>query len=168
MTTRTARTLAALALCSGLAASASAQVIATEGFSEGPAGWTWTGNVAPAGGNPGPYARIDLGDFWGIGVGTDVPGAYTGDLTRYNSALELSIDVRIFTLNNSFNEPIDPENFPLVFQFVDATDPFVSVYWTGPGLPQIAAGWTTINCEIPDPTSTTLPAGWGGTGDEDP
>jgi hypothetical protein len=82
--------------------------------------------------------------------------------------LAFEVDVQVTQLNNWFNEPMDPANFPLVIQFVDAVDPTVSVYWVGQGMPSQTAGWVRYSFLVPDPTSTALPLGWGGTGDEDP
>jgi hypothetical protein len=168
----TTKRLALIAACSGLAGSAaSGQVLLSEGFNDGPGVWAWTGDstIELSGGNPGSFAKVPMSDWYWLTLSTDVPGtALTGDLTRHGGDLQLSLDIRVHGLFNWNNDPMDPGNFPVVFQFVDATDPFVSVYWTGPGMPAVAQGWQRFTCTIPNPTSTTLPPGWGGTGDEDP
>jgi hypothetical protein len=163
------KTLALLTVC-GLAATTNAQVLLSEGFNDGPGAFTGNCEFQASGGNPGGQMYVPFMDFWGLTIRTDegVTNALTGDLTRHGGALEMSIDIQVLQLNNWFGDPMDPNNFPVVFQFVDATDPIVSVYWTGPGMPGTGNGWTNYVCAIPDPTSTTLPPGWGGTGDEDP
>ncbi len=96
--------------------------------------------------------------------------AVTGDLTRYGThGLRISVDVRTFQLNNFFFEPMNPHWFPLTLELTDYTDNGpVSVYLTAHTMPAIEDGWTRISYDIPDPTQAALPAGWGGTGAEDP
>jgi hypothetical protein len=167
--------LPAIFACCGLAmaaATTSAQVLLDEGFENGQAnGWEATGGstLLGAGGNPGWYMGVPYGDWYWLTLSTESAGnPLIGNLSRHGGALEVSVDALVLQLHNWFNEPMDPGNFPVVFQFTHAADPTISVYWIGPGMPAVANGWTTITCEIPDPTSTTLPPGWGGTGDEDP
>jgi hypothetical protein len=156
--------------CGLLASATYGQVVYSEGFNDGPAGWTATGGgeVQPVGGNPGGFMWIPYADWYWAELRTEAVPAMTGDLSRYGGALEFGVDIRVFQLNNWFNEPMDPSWFPVVFQFVHATEPGVSVYWTGPGMPAIENEWVRYSIQIPDPTSATLPPGWGGTGDEDP
>src|SRR5262249_971591 len=69
---------------------------------------------------------------------------------------------------NFFEEPLDPANFDLTLEFVDYDNQMASVYMTGPALPSIAEGWKTFTWTVPDTSAAALPAGWGGTGGEDP
>jgi hypothetical protein len=161
-----------LAFCGLAAAPASAQVLLDEGFENGQAnGWECTGGdvLVGAGGNPGWYMSVPYSDWYWLTLYTEAQGnPLVGDLSRHGGAFQVSVDVQVTILHNWFNDPMDPSNFPIVFQFTHAADPTVSVYWTGPGMPATSAGRQTYTCTIPDPTSTTLPPGWGGTGDEDP
>ena len=153
----------------------SAQVVVSEDFESGAGGWLVNGQptLVASGGNPGGYLGLPLGDFWGVTLRCEEVGhAVTGDLTRHGGPLTFSFDVNIFQLNNFFGSPIDPGLFPLVIEFVDypapgSPDPMVSVYHVGPGLPP-AGTWGAFVYEVPDPTQTALPPGWGGTGAEDP
>jgi hypothetical protein len=164
------RTAALLTLCSGfaLAPAAHAQTLLSEPFNDGPGSFEGNCEYSATGGNPGGHMYVPYLDFWGLTLRTSAANALTGNLARHGGALRLSVDIQVLQLNNWFGDPMDPNNFPVVFQFVDATDPIVSVYFTGPGMPGTSQGWTGFTCEIPDPTSATLPPGWGGTGDEDP
>lgn len=148
----------------------------SEDFEDGDhQGWTVNGQqMLFPGGNPGNYMGVPLLDFWGVELrNEDATTPLLGDLTRHGGPLEVAVDVRVFTLNNFFGNPVPPDAFPLVLQFVDYGDPGdflddASVYTLGPGLPGIADGWQRFQYTVPDPTMTSLPAGWGGTGDEDP
>lgn len=117
---------------------------------------------------------IPLDTFFGVDLRNETAGTpMTGDLSRHGGDIRFQVDVRVFTLSNFFGNNIPPSYFPLVMQMVDTGDPTnfeddVSVYYVGAGLPTVGAGWQTRTFLIPDPTSTTLPAGWGGTGYEDP
>jgi hypothetical protein len=148
-------------------------VLLSEDFENGNnSGWESTGGsqLLFSGGNPGAYLGVPYGDWYWITLGTDQLGnAATGDLTRHGGALEFAVDIRVFQLNNWFNEPMDPNNFPVVIQFIDGTGPNeVSVYFVGNGMPRVNQEWVRFTFQVPDPSGTQLPPGWGGTGDEDP
>lgn len=138
-------------------------------------GWTVLGQqmIFP-GGNPGNYMGVPLTDLWGVELrNEDATTPLLGDLTRHGGPLQVAADVRVFTLNNFFGGPVPPGAFPLVLEFVDYGDPDdftdnASVYTIGAGLPAIEDGWQRMQFDVPDPTMTDLPAGWGGTGAEDP
>ncbi len=171
-----ARFLAVSAVTGLLAATAGAQVIHSEGFESGAGEWLANGQptIFNGGGNPGDYIGVPYGPFWGVELRNETAGsAVTGDLTRHGGPLEVWVDVQVFALFNFFNKPMDPGQFPLVLEFVDypaagSPDPVVSVYRVGAGMPQVGAGWATHVYDVPDPTQTALPPGWGGTGAEDP
>ncbi|XVJ59379.1 MAG: hypothetical protein HEQ23_08230 [Tepidisphaera sp.] len=147
-------------------------------FEDGEAsGWTANGiaTIFDSDGNPGRYMGVPLADFFGVTLSAreDASRVY-GDLRRYvvgGGSLRISVDVRVFALVDFAGEPIDPTNYPLVLQFWNydiPSDGIVSVYTIGPSLPPVEAGWTRVTFDIPDPTGLALPAGWGGTGAEDP
>ncbi len=162
--------------CAAMGPGALGQVIHFADFENGqPAGWLVNGiaTMFPSGGNPGQYIGLPYGDFWGVTLRCEEAGhPVTGDLTRHGGPLTFDVDVNVFQLHNWMPAPIPPEEFPFLIEFVDypapgSPDPMVSVYYTGPGLPPQGT-WGHFTFEVPDPTSTTLPPGWGGTGDEDP
>jgi hypothetical protein len=168
---------AAYAAMMGLVVSAGAPVLAqdllVEDFDNGNnSGWQCTGGsvVNPFGGNPGGFLHVPYSDWYWMDLWTDQVGnPATGDLTRHGGPLEFSVDIQVFQLNNWWFDPMDPAWFPLVIQFVDDSGQYpVSVYYEGPGMPHQTAGWVRYTFEVPDPTMTTLPPGWGGSGDEDP
>ncbi len=138
-------------------------------------GWLVNGNeMIFGGGNPGNYMGIPFDTFWGVTLRNESVGSpLTGDLSRHGGDLRVQVDVNVFALRNFFGDAIPPAYFPLTIQLVDIGDPDdfeddVSVYYVGAGLPTEGAGWQTRTFFIPDPTSATLPTGWGGTGYEDP
>lgn len=169
--------LACLATTAGLLGSAHAgQVLSSEDF-EGAAyqGWMVNGNeMIFSGLDTGRYMGLPFDTFMGAHLtNTDAGSPLIGDLSRHGGDLRVQADVRVFALRNFFGNRNPPSNFPLTLQLVDVGDPNnfeddVSVYYVGAGLPTEGAGWQTRTFLIPDPTSATLPAGWGGTGYEDP
>jgi hypothetical protein len=173
------KTLAAGLAIASLGGAATAQVIHFEDFERAtPKTSTWAVNgvvtLFEQGGNPGRFVGLPYGDFFGVTLGYIEPnGPLVGDLTRHGGPLRFELDIQVFQLNNWWNEPMDPGEFPFVLEFVDYADPnsqepTVSVYYVGDGLPNQNAGWVKYEYLVPDPTQTALPPGWGGTGDEDP
>lgn len=161
----------------GAAGDLGAQVLVNEPFEtdEQTSGFTCNGQqMLFEGGNPGRFVGIPLDTFFGLTLRTEEPGnPMTGNLARHGGAIRVTVDVRVLTLRNFFGDDIDPENFPLVLEcFDDPSGPGaevpVSVYTIGAGLPNPSDGWMTVQFVIPDPTQAAMPAGWGGTGDEDP
>lgn len=138
-------------------------------------GWLVNGNeMIFGGGNPGNYMGIPFDTFFGVHLtNSSASSPLVGDVARHGGPLRLQVDVSVFALRNFFGGTISPSYFPLTLQLVDTRDPSnfeddVSVYIVGAGLPTEGADWQTRTFTIPDPTSVTLPAGWGGTGYEDP
>jgi hypothetical protein len=153
------------------------QVLVNEPFeTEGQtSGFTCNGNqMLFGGGNPGFYLGVPEMDFQGISLRSEEPGnPMTGNIARHGGAIRISVDIAVFTLRGFFGQDIDPQFFPITLQLFDdpavpGEDVPVSVYVVGPGLPRPTDGWVRFQFVIPDPTQTALPAGWGGTGDEDP
>ncbi len=171
MNKRNAAWLLSMTAAMAFGGAAGAQVIDTQDF-EGAAynGWLVNGNeMVFVGGNPGMFMGVPFADFWGVTLRNETPGSPAlGNLTIHPS-FRFSVDFRVTRLENWFQEPMDPAWFNLTLEFVDYTDNGpVSVYHVGPPLPQIIDGWTTYTWDVPDTSSTVLPPGWGGTGDEDP
>ncbi len=172
------RALFMLAALAGLAPVASGQVVINQEDFEVGEGGGWLANGVPTifdfdEGNPGKYMGVPYMDFWGVHLRhDDAPSIGAGDLTQYHS-VTLSIDVRVFQLRNFFDEDMNPAWFPFTLQLIDIGDPEdwnddASVYFVSDGLPQILDGWATFTWTIDDTSATELPAGWGGTGAEDP
>lgn len=174
--TRRAGRLGALAALA-LAGAACAQVqIVNENFDSGQTN-NWLANGQnftfndPRG---GLYLGVPYLDFFGMNLRYDVFGPVTGDLTRHTGPMEFGFDVRVFAFDNFAGEPIDPAFRSLVLQLHDRGDPNdfsddVSVWYQGPVLPQIDQEWQRMTFTIPiDFAGPGLPAGWSGTGAEDP
>jgi hypothetical protein len=159
-----------------LTASASAQVLSSETFEDdGSILWNMNGNqviLDDGRGISGPYINLPYADYWGFTLTDNGATGLTGDLT-VNTALTVSVDLRNFAFLNFFGDPIDPSSRPVILQLWDEGDPEdffddVSVWFRGPAIPAMADGWVTYSFEIPIPGGNEMPAGWGGTGDEDP
>jgi hypothetical protein len=164
-------TLCAAAVLIAIAGTASAQTLSSIDFEDGLThGWTVNGStdVVATDGNPAHHLHLPYGDFMWVDFRTQEPGPLTGNLARHGGPLRATVDIRTFNLQNFFGEPMDPQWFPVTIQFVDAADPTVSVYYTGPAMPPVLSNWVGFTFNVPDPTQVALPPGWGGTGDEDP
>lgn len=139
-------------------------------FSSGREGWSVSGRttVSPTGGNPGANLDVELIDVFGADIRNEGNPAFQGDFSN-RGPLEFTVDVKVNSINFFGTEvPRD-----LVVELRDNTPsssgfPYVSVYYNLGTLTSTQRGWRTFSVDLLDPTSTTLPAGWGGTGDEDP
>ncbi len=138
-------------------------------FSNGAHGWTVNGiaTINPVGGNPGAYMDHYQPDTFGIQIRNDTNPEFIGDYGA-KGPVSLSVDVKVDVLAFSGS----PVSRDLVIELVDYDNPptfypYVSV-WAHVGTLQSFQVWTNYSIDIENPTSATLPAGWGGTGDEDP
>ena len=130
---------------------------------EGPGGSTGIENT---GGNPGNHLHTVFNNF-GIEFSTTTNQAFLGDYTQYSS-VTLSIDVRVesiqfFGQNVARDLIVDLRSFSLG----QGGYPWSSV-WFNLTLMETGEDWATYGVTINNPSSTTLPAGWGGTGAEHP
>lgn len=157
--------LSGAALC--LAASTAGAAVVT--FDSGSEGWSINGWDTPdlAGGNPGANLRwADFIDTFGLEIRTDSDDRFTGDYGA-RGPVTLSVDVNTNYIQ-FFGQDVSRD---LVVELRDYDNagsyPYVSV-WTTIGTLAGGSGWQTFSATISDPNSLTLPAGWGGTGDEDP
>lgn len=159
----------ALALIVAGAAKVNAHVVT---FSSGTEGWV--GPTGPGGvtyidasdGNPAPSFRTVFNNF-GIEFSNDANPVFLGDYTA-TPVVALGVDVRS-RLVSFFGTPVT-RNLILELRDYDnppAFYPYVSVWYI---LGQIRTGqpWTPFDVTIADTSATTLPAGWGGYGAEDP
>jgi len=156
------------ALASALAA-APALAGVTVNFESGSAGWSVNGNenINPVGGNPGAFLDHYQFDTFGIQIRNDTNPDFIGDYTA-RGPITMSVDVKVDVIA-FFGSPVSRD---LIIEFVDydnppAFYPYVSV-WAHVGTLQPTQPWTSYSINIDNPGSVTLPAGWGGTGDEDP
>lgn len=120
--------------------------------------------------NPGAHLRSMIIDSFGMSFHNQTNANFLGDYQRFGTPLEIKVDVRVELLN-FFGVPVSRN---LILEMVDFNPPgsdypYVSVWYN---LGEISASqtgsWTTFSVLIEDPTSTSLPTGWGGTGAEDP
>lgn len=173
-----ALSIASVALALFLAGAATAQPYLFEDF-EQPGdyqGWTVNGQqmIFPGGYGGGNFMGVPYLDFWGITLANETAPELLGDLTRHGGEyLSLELSVRVSRFDNFFGEPMDPSLRPLVLQLIDvgnSSDPAddVSVYFVGEGCPRQGEQWRTRRFRIPLYGHEALPAGWSGTGDEDP
>lgn len=125
-------------------------------------------------GNPGAFLLLPTIDTWGINFRVeDGENPLNGNLMRHGGVIRVAVDIRVFSLFNFFEQPMNPGDFPMALQLMNPGNPNdplddVSVYVVGFGMPTIDEGWVRYNFEIPVPQGGELPAGWGGTGAEDP
>lgn len=153
---------AAASVLSALTAAAQTTVV---GLENGDEGWTGNAPIEATGGNPDANAHFLIESF-GIRYSTETNPAFVGDLT-HDSAITVGLDAiahSIVYLGNEVSRDV-------VVEFRSRTlaqngYPYSSVWYN---LGTIAAGtpWQTFSVTV-TPTGATLPAGWGGYGDEDP
>lgn len=163
--------LAAIAAVAMAAAPASA-VVTT--FSNGTEGWSVSGrdNISPVGGNPGATMDVELIDVFGAEIRNDTNPDFLGDYRRFgNGPLKFSVDVNTFSIATV---PVGNQvSRDLVLELVDYNPPgsyypYVSVWVPLGELSAAQSGWRHFESIVQDPNAAALPAGWGGTGDEDP
>lgn len=159
---------AALAIVALAALPASAAVTT---FDNGTEGWSVSGRdtISPTGGNPGANMDVFLEDVFGASTRNDSNPDFLGDYRRFGMPLQLSVDIKINSIT-FFGTEVERD---LVVELVDynppgSNYPYVSVYKHLGTLSAAQPGWRHFEALISDPNAAALPAGWGGTGDEDP
>lgn len=163
--------LIAAAVCSMTSIASAGDHSAVITFDFGWEGWNGTQGqggsttIVGTGGNPGRHAHTIFNNF-GIQWWTDTNEDFLGDYTQFES-VTISIDVKVegiwfFGSPVSRNLILEPRSYSLGQNGY----PWSSVWYN---LTPMQAGmdWATYSITF-DPNSTELPAGWGGTGDEDP
>jgi hypothetical protein len=164
-----AASLIAAALCAPAAPAHAAIVTFDSGEQgwEGPQGFGGSSFIDTADGNPANSYRTVFNNF-GIDFVNSTNPDFIGDFTT-TSALDFSVDVRGRQVEFFF-QPVS-RSFILEFRSTSLAQgtpyPWVSVYYEL-GVLQGGLDWTTWSVSIPDTNAVTLPAGWGGYGDEDP
>ncbi len=162
---------AAAGLIAAIGASASAGVSHTTTFDNGPEGWSVNGwdIPDPAGGNPGAHLHWDdFVDTFGISLRNETDARFIGDYTA-RGPVRLSVDVDVTSIT-FFGGQVSRDLVVELRDYDNPPDfyPYVSVWFNLGTLPAPGSGWTTMGVDINDPNSAVLPAGWGGTGAEDP
>lgn len=126
--------------------------------------------LEPAGGNPGAHLRWRMVDTFGCNFHNDSNPAYLGDYTQFSGGVKIGVDVKVDQIT-FFGTPV-PRN--LIVELVDFNDPSDPYPWTsvwynlGAISSDQTSDWTHFEITISDPNAAALPAGWGGTGAEDP
>lgn len=171
--TRLTTTMAIGACAALLAASQAAADVTT--FDSGTEGWSVSGrdDISDTGGNPGANMDVVLLDVFGMSARNESNPAFLGDYNRFGNQVELTVDLKVNSIwmYDFDNNPMEvPRN--LVVELVDYNDPsdpfpYTSVWYNFGEISADLPGWRTFSIVI-DPSATDLPAGWGGTGDEDP
>jgi len=161
---------AALLLTLVTTASADAQSSALVDFSSGAEGWSINGidTIVPTDGNPTAHIRYpNVVDTFGIALRNGTHPAFLGDYgTKGDVTLSFDMKVEFITF---FGSPVGRELVVILYDDDDQGPSGPAGVWTslgvldGNGMP-----WTNFSIDVIDATSTTLPAGWSGRGDEDP
>lgn len=157
--------LTALALMAGVAAGQDTTVT----FDNGTEGWSISGRdqIIPWDGNPGSNMWGELIDVFGADIRNDTHRDFIGDLTQ-RGPFTLSIDIKVNSITFWGSEVPRDLVVELRSFTPDGPYPWVSVFYPLGTLTSERGGWIRYGVHIADPNSAALPAGWGGTGDEDP
>jgi hypothetical protein len=128
-------------------------------------------NISPTGGNPGANMDVFLDEVFGAEIRNETNANFLGDLRRFGSAITLSVDTNVQSIASIPNG--DQLTRDLVVELIDfnppgSNYPYVSVWYNLGEIGQHLPGWRTLGVTIDDTNASALPAGWGGTGDEDP
>jgi len=134
-------------------------------FDNGGEGWDGNGLVEQDGGNPGANFHFFVNNF-GIEARNDTNTAFIGDLT---GASEVTVGADALT--NSIQFEGTEVSRELIVEFRSSSlaqdgYPYTSV-WYDLGTIQAGSEWGAFQITF-TPSSTELPAGWGGYGAEDP
>lgn len=160
----------ALVACGALSFIAASTHAVITTFDNGTEGWSVSGrtNISPTGGNPGACLDVSLEDVFGAETRNNTNTDFLGDYSRFGLPVKLAADMKIDSIT-FFGSEVRRN---LVLEMVDynppgSNYPYVSVWYDFGEIGSDLPGWRHVE-QIIDPTQTTLPAGWGGTGDEDP
>lgn len=137
-------------------------------FDSGLEGWSISGrtNISMAG-NPGACIDDTLIDVFGISIRNASNPSFIGNLAARGGPMSFAVDVRTDSYTFFGTEVART----LIAEFVDNTPssqglPYVSV-WVPIGTIAGNGQWTSYATPAFNPSSLTLPAGWGGYGGED-
>lgn len=169
-----------LRLASAISLALCASAVAhTTDFSAGNNGWgVFFDNdgvlgdfIRPTGGNPNEHLQFIMVETFGVSLRNDSNADVLGDYSRFGGAVHLGLDVKVESIFYPFGAGEVPRN--LVVELMDYNPagsdyPWTSVWYDLGEISSFDPGWRSLGVTIADPTSATLPAGWGGYGAEDP
>jgi hypothetical protein len=157
-----------------MATNANAGSTTIVGFDGGDSmGFTGNAFFEATGGNPGGAARHDgkffFNDLRTGALGEPANPAFLGDFSSFQS-VTLSFDIKTNSLTDFIgNQIARPIGIALKDRdIMGGSGPSGVFFEIGVVGVYFTPEWTTLSVTIDDPTSTTLPAGWIGFGDEDP
>ena len=134
-------------------------------FNEGPLG----DFLQPDGGHPGAHLQVINVETFGLNFHNDSNPLVLGDYTgMFPNGVTLSVDIKaesIQFLGSDVSRDVVVELAD--YNPVGSDYPWTSV-WYNLGTISSQSDWQTLSVTIADPSSTTLPPGWGGYGAEDP
>ena len=143
----------------------------TTTFDNGLEGWSISGRttIDIAGGNPDENLHGILIDVFGADTRNSTNLSFLGDYNRFGGAIELSIDIKVNSIT-FFNGEVPRE---LVVDLRDFDNdngfPWTSTWYSlGVLDSRVNNEWVTYSIIIEDTASLDLPAGWRGSGAEDP
>lgn len=164
------RRFTALACAASLALALSQATAEVVTFSNGAEGWSIQNAVTiePTGGNPDAYLYHFQIDTFGVNIANTTSPAFLGDYGA-KGPVTVGLDVEVTRIWDFFIGDLS-RDLVVEFRNYDLAQggyPWTSV-WYNLGTLSSGMPWTSLSVDILDPTSATLPPGWGGYGDEDP
>lgn len=143
----------------------------TTTFDNGLEGWSISGrtDIDPTGGFPDANLHGILIDVFGADTRNRTNADFLGDYNRFGGSIELSIDIKVNSIDFSGSEV--PRELVVDLRDFDQPNGFTwASVWFSLGILNTdpLGGWVTYSIIIDDTTSLDLPAGWRGSGDEDP
>jgi hypothetical protein len=139
-------------------------------FENGTEGWSNAGRkTIQQTGNPGGAIDELLIDVFGADIRTDPNNAMVPDNFTNKGPIRFTVDIDIRSIQ-FFGQEVERD---LVVELRDNTPssqgaPWVSVWYKLGTLSADRPGWRTYSVDILNPNAAALPAGWGGTGAENP
>ena len=120
-------------------------------------------------GNDGAWLEYINPSTFGYSLRNNTNSDYLGDYNRFGGPVSIGVDVR--------NTSLDVYGFEvgrrLIIELVSEVDPRqvpggqISAWIIPRSYVSVSEGWTRVEAVIDDPSSTTLPTNWRGTGAED-
>ena len=170
---KTLVTVVSVAICSWAASifAASTAVVGFDGGSNG--GFSGNALFEATGGNPGGAARhvsdLFFNDLRTGALGEPANPDFLGDYSSFDS-VTFSFDLKTNMLDDFIGNPIArPIGIALKDRdIMGGSGPSGIFFEIGIVGVNFTPDWTTLSVTIDDPTSTELPAGWIGFGEEDP
>jgi len=158
-----------LALALGTSMLVADETITT--FDTGTEGWSISGRetIDEGGGNPGENMHGILVDVFGADTRNRTNVEFLGDYNRFGGSIEISIDIKVNSID-FFGTPVPRELVVDLRNFDDQTGFTWASVWYSLGVldSRVNNEWTTYKIIIEDTATLDLPAGWRGSGAEDP